>query len=800
MTTRGLLSVALLVFTAARANAQTAHNGSGTQPTAITLPRSALDDLPSSGTIGGLLETAIPQITSDRIEGGGLSVGSESRLGAGGSSWAQTAFYLSDLDFTDPGLFGSSMLFLDPAMLESVETTTSLWSIERSAPGLSVRLTPRRPSAIWEGRAEVFSTFSATPAPSSTIPPLATLHTWNRFAASASGPLVRNRVNGRFGVAASNATRFERLDPTLLHSRDASGFANILYTPTSIDDVSVMAAGRSARIPFDGRLWIGQPAAQQRVSNLLFESRWLHRANRVSLSVAGGVWGFTATPDVGTPSLAYIDSIRDMPIIDAVSGSQSRHRWSAAVRATGTASNTNQWLRHGRAGIEFAGGTAIGGSLLAPTVAETVEGFPARLWRLASARTEHGATTVSLYAAESLPVSSRITVDGGVRWEGVSAAADTGPSIGWSDWFPSLSVRWRVMSNDRLTGMLGLGRYGSRAPLEMLNYGDAAAPGGDVFRWNDANRNQRFDDGEEGPLVSHVGNRPAGTSAIDPELQRPHLNELLLGIEARPSPPWALRLAGLTRREHQLLAAVNSGVPESAYTVTAVQDPGGDLLDPSDDQYLPIYNRRPETLGADRYVLTNPGAYSTFQGVELSVRYSGSRLWILAGATAGRSWGPAAARGFQVFQNDDAITGDVLTNLNATTFARGALFSNRGYTIKTSGTYRFPHDVRLGIVGRYQDGQPFSRLVVAQGLNQGTEVIRAYEAGRTRFTYTLTADARVQVPVTIGKQRIEIVWDVFNVVNMTNEMEENVLTGPAFRTPTAVQPPPVMHLGLRLAF
>ena len=321
-----------------------------------------------------------------------------------------------------------------------------------------------------------------------------------------------------------------------------------------------------------------------------------------------------------------------------------------------------------------------------------------------------------------------------------------------------------------------------------------------MFRWNDANRNRRFDTGEEGPLVSRVGNRPLGTSEIDPRLQRPHLNELLLGLEARPSAAWVLRLAGLTRREHQLMAAVNSGVPENAYTVTAVPDVGGDLLDPSDDQHLPIFNRRTESFGADHYVLTNPGSYSTFQGVELSVRYTGSRLWILAGATAGRSWGPAAARGFQAFQNDEAITGDLLTNPNATTFARGALFSNRGYTIKTSGTYRLPHDVRLGIVGRYQDGQPFSRLVVAQGLNQGTEVIRAYEAGRTRFTYTLTADARIQVPFTIAKHRVDLVSDIFNFVNMTNEVEEVVLSGPAFRTPTALQPPPVMHLGLRLLF
>ena len=38
-----------------------------------TLTRAALDDLPSGGTAGGLLETTVPEIISDRIDGGGLS-------------------------------------------------------------------------------------------------------------------------------------------------------------------------------------------------------------------------------------------------------------------------------------------------------------------------------------------------------------------------------------------------------------------------------------------------------------------------------------------------------------------------------------------------------------------------------------------------------------------------------------------------------------------------------------------------------------------------------------------------------
>lgn len=790
---RFVVAAVLVISTSARVSAQTPPGSVG-DTVATTLSRSALEDLPSSGTIGGLLETTIPEIISDRIEGGGLTAGSESHIGARGSSWTQTAFQFGDLDFTDPGILGASLLFLDPAMLDAVEITTAMMPIEQSAPGVIVRMTPKRPAPAWEGRAEFFSTLSVASAPMLAIPPISTLHTWNRLAASASGPLLHGRVNTMLGVAASNATRFDRTDPTLLHSRDVGGFVHVLFTPSASDEVSGVVTGRSARVPLDGRIWIDHPDARQRASDLLTESRWQHRTRLVSLTAAGGFWRVTSTPDTASSSLAYIDSIRDMPIMDAVAASQSRQRWSAVLRAAGTPDHPNRLLRRGRAGVEIEGATVADKALLAPAVAETVEGLPARIWRFASATTKHQATTASVYAAERIPLSSRITIDGGMRWEAVTEAA-------WSNWFPRVSMRWSIVQNDRLSGVLGLGRYGHRLPLEVLNYADPAARGADVFRWNDLNGNGRFDAGEEGPLVSRVGARPAGISEIDQHLQRPHLDEVLLGFEVRPSATWAFRFDGLTRRERQLMALVNSGAPLSAYTVTAVPDVGGDLLDPSDDQQLPVFNRRPETFVADHYVLTNPaGLRTTFQGIELSVRHSGDRFWMIAGATAGRSSGPAASRGFQLFENDDAIPGDVGSNPNASTFAQGSPFSDRSYTIKTSGTYRFAHDVRLGIVARYQDGQPFARLVLAQDLNQGAEAIRAYRNGRTRFAYTMTADVRVQVPLTVAKPRVAVVSDVFNLLNLANEVEESVVTGPSFRAPTALQPGRVLHVGVRVAF
>lgn len=57
-------------------------------------------------------------------------------------------------------------------------------------------------------------------------------------------------------------------------------------------------------------------------------------------------------------------------------------------------------------------------------------------------------------------------------------------------------------------------------------------------------------------------------------------------------------------------------------------------------------------------------------------------------------------------------------------------------------------------IPRARAGQPFARLVIVPGLNQGAEAIRAFGNGDSRFTYTLTVDARLQKGFDIGGHRI----------------------------------------------
>jgi hypothetical protein len=50
----------------------------------------------------------------------------------------------------------------------------------------------------------------------------------------------------------------------------------------------------------------------------------------------------------------------------------------------------------------------------------------------------------------------------------------------------------------------------------------------------------------------------------------------------------------------------------------------------------------------------------------------------------------------------------------------------------------------------------------------------------------------------VGKGRLAIAVEAFNLLDMKSEVEEDVASGPSFRRVTAIQPPPAVRIGLRL--
>jgi hypothetical protein len=50
----------------------------------------------------------------------------------------------------------------------------------------------------------------------------------------------------------------------------------------------------------------------------------------------------------------------------------------------------------------------------------------------------------------------------------------------------------------------------------------------------------------------------------------------------------------------------------------------------------------------------------------------------------------------------------------------------------------------------------------------------------------------------IGRRHVDGIIDFYNLATRGNEVEEYTVSGPNFRTPTAIEPPRSIHIGLRL--
>jgi hypothetical protein len=377
----------------------------------------------------------------------------------------------------------------------------------------------------------------------------------------------------------------------------------------------------------------------------------------------------------------------------------------------------------------------------------------------------------------------------------VAAADGAVQGVNWSTWLPRASFRWLVDARHGVGLFGGFARSAHQLPLADLAWGDPASPRADVFRWTGGSTDPTVG---ASPRLFSAG--PGGIGRIDPDLRRPYSDDLIAGVEVQPLAGVRLQLAGVGKWERRLLGVVNQSSRPPVYSIVPVADSGLDLQS-TKTQVLPVANLvLPTTPYRFDDVLVNMPDLTRRLGVKLTTEVTAGHFFMLLSGTAYQSEGVAASQGFHGTENDQGLLGDVMLDPNAALYSRGRLFGDRAFTGKLTTVYRFPYGMTLGAIARYQDGQPFARLLVVQGLNQGPELVRAFPNGGSRFTFTGTLDVRAQKEFAVGGRRLAIVVDAYNLTNLSEEVEEQVVTGPAFRTPTAIQPPRTVRVGARLTF
>ena len=809
----------LLVWLAAGAlaQAQTIPQVQDRPALGASMTVDALGTLPSSANLFSLLDTVVPDVIADRIDTGGVSAGSASRVGAHGSTWTQTLFRVGDADVTNPRGTGAPLLIPGVQEWEQVDVATGLMPIDVNAPGMVVTLAPRRPAASWVRIVEFMGSWPALNAgnPSASPPAITRLNSWAHGNLFMSGPVLASTPE-RLGVLVSatltRSSHFDRDRPTVIDGNLASAFLNLVSAPSSADQLRFAAWGQRTRDAVPHHFAFDQPSAGEKDRGGHGQLAWQRRFGDVD----GGFRGFASytlgyrTTDLAAPAVVVVERLRDGPVPSLLDpGIGTDRTWSAGARLNRSfaSSDAGSIARHTLlAGVDVTGGASSLQSTFAGRVGELINGLPARVWDFTDPVTPSRwrQRTIAAFLNQSVALGPRLTLNGGLRFEAIEADAEsTGSGVSWRSLLPRAGFHWAMLDSSQLAAFGEYSRYAHRLPLQDLAYGDPTAPTANIYRWN-ATTAGVPQPGSFGPLVQRLGPGSGGDarfSAIDPVLKRPLMDEAVLGFEGRPHPSTFIRIAAIGRRDRNLIGVVDVGVAESTYTTIGVPDRGVDQVHSDDDQILLFYNRSPATFGADRYLLTNPPDHvGSFVGADMLGQVRARRFFLLVGGTAGRSEGISANRGFGALENDAAVLGDVFINPNSRVHAQGRLFTERGYTIKTAVSYQFPHDTTFGMIARYQDGQHFARMVILPGLNQGAEAVRAFRNGRTRFTFSMTVDARLQKGWTIGGHRLAATVDAYNVLNQALEVEEFSVTGVTSRLTSAVQPPRVVQVGLRLSF
>jgi hypothetical protein len=295
-------------------------------------------------------------------------------------------------------------------------------------------------------------------------------------------------------------------------------------------------------------------------------------------------------------------------------------------------------------------------------------------------------------------------------------------------------------------------------------------------------------------------------SSVDPALKRPYTDEFALGLSQQIGKQLFLEALGFHRDQRRLVDTVNVGVPFTAYTPLPVLDIGNDNVPgTSDDLVLTIYNQDARTLGHDQYLLTNPpGLNSSYKGLEVSVQQNlAQRGFLSLSFTASKAVG-ATNPGNTVFDNDPGVVGSLYDNPNNLLNARGRIFFDRAYTSKIAAYVQLPLGLHAGTVVRYADGLPFGRELIVTGLNQGPIFVMATprgEPGGFRTQYYLSFDQRIAREFSVGRFKLMVMADAFNLLNSNRNLREYDISGSLFppRTPMEIQNPRVIRLGLRLA-
>jgi len=803
-----------------------------------------MDDLPTARDVWSLLENQETSTVVNRVDSAGISVESTALFSGRGSSWVQNAFRLNGVDVSDPEKPGVPLIIPPYDAAAAVQVNSAGHSAAEAGSGEVVDILTPGGEDSTHGDARLY--YQGAPTQWDAVS--------SRLAAQGSlgAPRVRQhwegvaQVGGPFFAGARYFGSFSMKDSSVRLPGFAPPVARRLVSGLAKVDAGL---GRHGRVNFlvTGQGWDQDHAgASFRTTPLstlqeddgftTVQGDWTWEpASRFTLDTRLGYAKSALSHLFQQPSPRQSETIlftgfRSGAASSELESDRSRLSFQSGVSWLPASDSCFQQFQ---AGVEIGRGQVNSDVRVFEDVAlaflpsdlgadplTRVPSSASFVWQYNTpSQTRYSINSASLYLQHRMVPLERLLVGLGLRVDSMSGSIreQTSPSgvyagnrrlasvpdlISWTNAAPRLSVSAMPFGPGTVV-RFAAGRYHHLLSGLLLQSVNPMHLSGSIRRWADSNGDRQFQAGEQGALLKRFG--PQFTE-VDPGLERPRTDEVLLGAEQALPGGFLLRGDLVRRQEKSRIETVNIGVPLSAYNPVEIHDAGGDwVVGTGDDQDLTVYNQKSATLGQDSFLLTNPpGLSSKHEGLELTLSRDSRRFSFSLAFGAYRTFARTGP-GNSEFQNDQGVIGGLLDDPNSDINSFGRVYFDRSFTAKLLAFYRAPRNVTISAVARYYDGLPFARMLVVTGMNQGPFAIMATPRGNPgghRTEYHRTVDLRVRKRVGFFERRLGLVLDIFNLLNDDQKTLEADLSGPRFsqRIPLATQAPRVARIGVEFEF
>jgi carboxypeptidase family protein/TonB-dependent receptor-like protein len=416
---------------------------------------------------------------------------------------------------------------------------------------------------------------------------------------------------------------------------------------------------------------------------------------------------------------------------------------------------------------------------------------------------EHKNTTA--YLQDRWTVRPNLTVNLGLRWDRQEIVDASGVKrIDLKkDYAPRLGFVWDPGSQHQAKVFGSYGRYYEQIPMDLVIRSFSFERQARTFNFNPVDPTP--DPTAEGLLGQTSVIFGGATEPADPDLRNQYLTEVLLGYEREVLPDVAVGVKGIYRDYGEVIEDFLCS-DDGTY---CIGNPGKGIM------------RRIFTLDYAQ-TFPAPAPKRTFKGVQLDVNKRFSHNWqALASYLYSKLDGNFDGL-YSPFTNvgaDPNISAaydyyDFFTNgrdLSRIT-NRGPLSNDRRHQFKVSGIYLTPWKLSLGLAAYYRTGTPVTRYGYSDiyGRYEFFLTPRGAE-GRTPDTYE--ADLHLGYPIAAGPATINLLLDVFNLLNAQRPVllderwgfqeADNASPTPAnpgYRQPVLRTPPTSLRLGVRVSF